>query len=1010
MAPGAGHPVASYGFEEAAGDVATDQYGGNDGTIDGATRVDNGVFGRALSFESSGDIVSAPEDSSLHVGSGMTLEAWVKPTAATDWRTVIFRESAGGLDYALYSNTPDDVPHAHLGNNGESGADGQHDVDPGQWTHLSATYDGNLLRLYVDGELAGAKALSGDLSEAPGPLTIGANHVWGEEFRGLIDEVRVYNRALTREEIRTDMDLPVTPGTGRPPADTSPDAIGKFDKPVQFPITPVHLSLLKNGQIAMWDGFEAALNSEHTWDPWTGQFDAVPTGRNLFCAGHITLSDGRLLVAGGHIQAYQGTKDTNLFDPDLSTWERGADMAVPRWYPTATTLPDGRVFVVSGDTITLGQNPDPNTPVPLINSSDTLPEIYNAATDTWTPVPSAGRRMPLYPFIFVLPNGKLFDAGPDRVSRTLDMQTGQWSTVGGTSPVDGQSAVMYRPGKIIKSGTWSEPDFPGREATNRAAAIDMTAANPAWQETAPMKYRRSYHTLTVLPDGKVLATGGQNGTDGVDERTGVLPAEMWDPDTNTWRAMASNRRPRLYHSSSILLPDGRVLLAGGGAFGLAKNEKSGELYSPPYLFKGPRPQISDAPDALHYGQSFTVDSPDASRIRKVSMVRMGNVTHNVDMDQRFMELPMTMQNGSLQVDGPQNANIAPPGWYMVFLIDDNGVPSGGKIVQVDAGGDIEPPTAPGTLAATARTDGADLTWPAATDNKAVTEYRVFRSTTAGFTPSASNRIARVKTGTSYSDRGAPAGTYYYRVRAVDKAGNLGPPSNEASVTVAGDTTAPTVSVTAPTGGTVSATINVSATASDASGVQSVQFQLDGQNLGAADTTSPYSVSWDTRTTTDRQHTLTAVARDMSGNSRTSATRTVRVNNTGVVAAYGFEEASGATAVDAIRGFNGQIAGATRVPDGRFGRALSFDGADDWVTVADRPEVDLIYGGTVEAWVRPSVLGDWRSVITKEIPGALPWALYASSATGQPAGQVLTTSTADALGPAPLGLTTWTHLA
>ena len=111
-----------------------------------------------------------------------------------------------------------------------------------------------------------------------------------------------------------------------------------------------------------------------------------------------------------------------------------------------------------------------------------------------------------------------------------------------------------------------------------------------------MKYRRSYHTLTVLPDGKVLATGGQTATDGVDETTGVLATEIWDPDTDTWTTMASHRRPRLYHSSALLLPDGRVLLAGGGAFGNAKNEKSGEIYSPPYLFKGPRPTVTGAPD------------------------------------------------------------------------------------------------------------------------------------------------------------------------------------------------------------------------------------------------------------------------------------------------------------------------------------------------------------------------------------------------------------------------------
>ena len=317
----------------------------------------------------------------------MTLEAWVRPTAATNWRTVVFKEAAGGLSYGLYSNNDVDRPHVHIGNNGETGVDGNREIDPGQWTHLAATYDGNILKLFVNGTQVGSKAMSGDLSSAEGMLMIGANTVWGEQFRGLIDEVRVYNRPLSSDEIAADMDIPVTPGTPRPPSDTEPDAIGQFGAPIDFPITPVHLAMLSDGRVAMWDGFEAALNSEHVFDPWSGQFDAVPTGRNLFCAGHVTLSDGRLLTAGGHIQAYEGTKDTNLFDPKTDVWTRGQDMSNPRWYPTATTLPDGRVFVVSGDNITLGANPDPNTPVPLINWSQTLPEIYNPASNSWTSLP-----------------------------------------------------------------------------------------------------------------------------------------------------------------------------------------------------------------------------------------------------------------------------------------------------------------------------------------------------------------------------------------------------------------------------------------------------------------------------------------------------------------------------------------------------------------------------------------------------------------------------------------------
>ena len=198
-----------------------------------------------------------------------------------------------------------------------------------------------------------------------------------------------------------------------------------------------------------------------------------------------------------------------------------------------------------------------------------------------------------------------------------------------------------------------------------------------------MEYRRAYHTLTVLPDGKVLATGGQTETDGVDETTGIVATEMWDPDTDTWTTMAAHRRPRLYHSSALLLPDGRVLLAGGGAFGAAKNEDNGEIYSPPYLFKGPRPSIAGGPSTLNYGQQFTLNTPDADRIRSATMVRMGSVTHNLDMDQRFMNLTMSAGAGSVQLQSPSNANVAPPGMYMVFLIDDQGVPSVGHIVKVE---------------------------------------------------------------------------------------------------------------------------------------------------------------------------------------------------------------------------------------------------------------------------------------------------------------------------------------
>jgi hypothetical protein len=152
-----------------------------------------------------------------------------------------------------------------------------------------------------------------------------------------------------------------------------------------------------------------------------------------------------------------------------------------------------------------------------------------------------------------------------------------------------------------------------------------------------------------------------------------------------------------------------------------------------------------------------------------------------------------------------------------------------------------------------------------------------------------------------------------------------------------------------------------------------------------------------------------VARDASGNATTSAAVAIDVRNTGVVAAYGFDEPSGTTADDAVAAHNGTISGATRVP-GRFGQALSFDGTDDWVTIPNAADLSLSSGMTVEAWVRPSTLSSWRSVVMKEHTGALAYALYANSDANQPVASVFTSSAFDATGPPTLGLSTWTHLA
>jgi hypothetical protein len=430
---------------------------------------------------------------------------------------------------------------------------------------------------------------------------------------------------------------------------------------LQFsPVVQLHLHLLLDGRVLSW----GLGGSPQVWDPASGTFTAVASPALLFCSGHGFLPDGRLLVAGGHISSDHGLPATTIFDPASNSWQVGAAMAKGRWYPTVTTLPTGEELVLAGEDET----------GTLVN----VPEVWDGTA--WRQLSTATVAVPNYPRTFVAPDGRVFYAGMQQQSRWLNVSgTGTWSL--GPKLNFGSrnygSAVMYAPGKILYVGGHAPP-------TNTAEIIDLYQPNPQWRYTGAMAYPRWNLNATVLPTGDVLVSGGTRLSDRTIVSGAVNVAELWNPGTGQWTQLASSA-PLLrgYHSTALLLPDGRVLHSGGGDGNSTPNNYNYEIYSPPYLFKGARPAITGGvPADAGYGQTLAVVTPDGASIAKVSLIRLGAVTHAFDQAQRLVPLTFSQAAGGLSVTLPASGNLAPPGPYMLFLVNTGGVPSVGKIVRL----------------------------------------------------------------------------------------------------------------------------------------------------------------------------------------------------------------------------------------------------------------------------------------------------------------------------------------
>jgi hypothetical protein len=368
-------------------------------------------------------------------------------------------------------------------------------------------------------------------------------------------------------------------------------------------------------------------------------------------------------------------------------------MNAGRWYPTATVLGNGDLLVEAGT-------------VDIAIDVNKTAQIWQIASSTWRNLTTAAVQHGVfpawanyYPFMYVAPNGKVFNAGPQQMARYLDPTgAGLWTDVAASSLAyrDYGTSVMYDDGKVMIHGGnppegYTQPSIYAQTATvypsRVTEVINLNDPTPAWRQTTPANTGRRHGTAVLLPDGKVFLCNGSS-SPGFNLAAGkVLMAEMWDPATELWTPVAPNVRYRGYHANALLLPDGRVVATGGGHPNPADDlaEPSAEIYSPPYLFRGARPTITSVPGQVTYGEQFTVTTPDAASITNVVWIRPGNTTHAYDQNQRINRLAFTVGNGELRVSVPTDPNLCPPGHHMLFILNTNGVPSVSQFVRLGMG-------------------------------------------------------------------------------------------------------------------------------------------------------------------------------------------------------------------------------------------------------------------------------------------------------------------------------------
>ncbi len=486
------------------------------------------------------------------------------------------------------------------------------------------------------------------------------------------------------------------------------------------------------------------------WDPaegtGAGAFRTVPPppdpqqgGRpaNIWCSGISLLADGRVLVTGGNLNydtpyaSYRGLQNVYTFDPRTERWQYHGRMRQGRWYPSQLLMPDGRTLILQG--LTEGGVDQDNLDVELFDPGAPARDVGDPgpATTKIGDLPSWADGE-YYPHPFWMPSGRGLIAGPDPRDSWFLLPPGGGGggrqALGlGFSMQDAEDPAQHRSwgtgvllplgarataGRVMQVG--GAAGFTGnqRVATTTAEVFDESTGR--WSPVAPLNVQRGHHNTVLLPDGSMVTIGGGFGNDEGRTCASGLPncrlwtayeqhkqVEVWDPRTGAWTLGPAQLENRAYHSTALLLPDGSVVSAGDDING-GNDRDAFELYRPAYFHRGDfereRPRITDAPGRVGYGQRLPVTSPDGDVVR-ATLVAPGATTHAVDVSQRLVELPVSRRGDGAGwvVETPANPDVAPPGSYMLFLVDAAGRPSRAAWVRLDpsAPAPVLPPTEPG---------------------------------------------------------------------------------------------------------------------------------------------------------------------------------------------------------------------------------------------------------------------------------------------------------------------------